>query len=245
MVTEVISLKVSRRLLPLAATTLAGAAAYRYLVAPRIQTWGATPEEVLRPMAGDELVPDPTVHATHAITIEAPPEDIWPWLVQIGYGRAGFYSYEWIEKLMGLPGIQNANTIQHEFQAPKLGDVVPFGPGTDAGLSIAALDPNRHLCFSRVDATSAITWAFGLYPLDTQHTRLVSRNLAYMPDWTLAQLLRQPSRWRTELPMKLFINLGAFVMVRKMLLGIKCRAERIHGEEVAEEQALALSSGCE
>jgi hypothetical protein len=241
----VIPLKASTRarLVAIAGPAVASTVAYRYLVSPRLQSWGATAEEVFRPMPGDELVSEATFHQTHAITIAAPPEDIWPWLIQMGYGRAGFYSYETIERAMGLTGIKNTDVILPQFQHLKLGEAVPFGPG--AALPVVALQQNRHLCFATRDQQSSVTWAFGLYPLDSMRTRLVSRNRGAMPDWTLLNLARHPARWRTELPMKLFINLGGFVMVRKMLLGIKSRAERLRGERLAEEQALVLSSGCE
>jgi hypothetical protein len=219
---------------------LAAAIGYRYIVSPRLHTWGATPDEVHRPMPGDELVPNPMMSGTRAVTIAAPPEDIWPWLVQIGYGRAGFYSYKAIERLMGLTAISNADRVLSEFQQLTLGDVVPFGPG--AALPVVALRENRHLCFAMSEHLGAVTWAFGLYPIDRDHTRLVSRNLGFMPDWTVSSILAHPSRWRTELPMKLFINLGGFVMVRKMLLGIKQRAERRHAEQAAEKETLVVRS---
>lgn len=242
-------MKLRTRLLPVAGSALAAAAAYRTLVAPRLETWGATPEEVLRTMPGDELVPIQMMHGTRAITIDAPPEDIWPWLVQIGYHRAGFYSYALLERTMGLTGIENANAILPEYQQLKLGDVIPFGPGPgpgkEVGLPVVALQQNRHLAVAMRDKDDAVTWAFGLYPIDAGHTRLVSRNLAYMPGWTVSSIVSNPSRWRTELPMKLFLNLGGFLMVRKTLLGVKCRAERLHAQRMAEAAALVLSSGCE
>ncbi len=224
----------------------AGAAlSYRVVVAPLVKRWGASDEEVARPMPGDEFVPAPMLRGNHAITIAAPPEDIWPWLQQIGYGRAGFYSYEQLERMMGLTGIENSDRIIPEYQHLKVGELVPFGPGPNAGLSVLALTPNRHLALGTRDQKGAISWSFGLYPIDARQTRLVSRNLACMPDWTYRDILRSPSRWRTELPMKLFLNLGSLVMVRKMLLGIKARAERLQRQEVTDEAVLALSSGCE
>ena len=224
----------------------AGAAlSYRVVVAPLVKRWGATDEEVARPMPGDEFVPTPMFRGNHAITIAAPPEDIWPWLQQIGYGRAGFYSYQRLERMMGLTGIQNSDRIIPEYQHLKVGDLVPFGPGSNADLTVLALKPNRHLVLGTRDDKGAISWSFGLYPIDGRQTRVVSRNLAYMPDWTYGKILRSPSRWRTELPMKVFLNLGGLLMVRKMLLGIKARAERLQRQEVTEETVLALSSGCE
>lgn len=234
-----------RVVLGVGGSALCAAACYRFAISPRLKTWGATPEEVQRPMPGDELVPRPVMFGTRAVTIEAAPEHIWPWLLQIGYGRAGFYSYAGMERAMGLTGIANADRILPEFQQLKLGDMVPFGPGEGAGLPVIALDRYRHLTLGGRQLGGVVTWAFGLYSVDSRHTRLVSRNLAFMPGWTYRSILWDPARWRTELPMKLFINLGGFVMVREMLLGIKQRAERLRAEREAEEGALVLSSGCE
>lgn len=244
---EVIPLKRLLRglLLGVGGTALCAGACYRFCVSPRLKTWGATPEEVERPMPGDELVPTPVMLGTRAISIDASPEQIWPWLVQLGYGKAGFYSYKGMERLMGLTGIQNADRIVPEFQQLKLGDVVPFGPGEGAGLPVITLDPYRHLTLGGKQLDGVITWAFGLYRIDEGHTRLVSRNQAFMPGWTYRSILRDPGRWRTEIPMKLFLNLGGFVMVRKMLLGIKQRAEHLQTQREVEEGALVLSSGCE
>src|SRR5262245_61191325 len=85
----------------LAAGTAGLAAAYVFLVRPWHLRWGATAEEVTETLPGDDLVADPKTQATHAVTIDAPPEAVWPWLVQIGQDRAGFYSYTWLEDLFG------------------------------------------------------------------------------------------------------------------------------------------------
>ncbi|HYM51701.1 MAG TPA: hypothetical protein VET65_14165, partial [Candidatus Limnocylindrales bacterium] len=125
------------------------------------------------------------------------------------------------------------------------GDAIPMGPGPGAALPVITLEPNRQLALGgRLDGAS-ITWAFGLYPVDDRRTRLVSRNLGFMPGWTLRRILFRPASWRTELPMRLFLDLGGFLMVRKMLSGIKQRAERFAREREAGEAALRLSSGCE
>ncbi|HEX9095839.1 MAG TPA: SRPBCC family protein [Candidatus Dormibacteraeota bacterium] len=232
------------RWLAITDTAVSAVLAYRYYLLPRIRNSGATPAEVERPMPGDELVSRPVMEGTHGITIAAPPDAIWPWLVQIGYGRAGFYSYEWIERLMGLP-IVNEDRVSPEYSRLAVGDVVPFGPGDDIGLPVIALEPHRFLCLGGAMASGIVTWCFGLYPVDPTHTRLVSRNRAFAPGWTLASILGRPASWRVELPMKIFFDPGSFLMVRKMLLGIKQRAERDAAERKAEEAALVLSSGCE
>ena len=102
-------------------------------------TWGATPQEVLRPLPGDELVERPTFNATRAITIHASPEQIWPWLVQVGVKRAGWYSYDFLDNFMR----PSADRIIPELQHTAVGDLVPMGPGEDAGMRVTAFEPHR------------------------------------------------------------------------------------------------------
>ncbi|MGZ3460418.1 MAG: hypothetical protein ACXU86_18170, partial [Archangium sp.] len=104
-----------RSLAPLAAMGAGGLAGYYLVARPWHMRWGATREELTRPMPGDELVGKPVSVSNRAITIQATPEQIWPWLVQIGMGRAGFYGYEWFERLAEL----SISTVEHllpEFQ---------------------------------------------------------------------------------------------------------------------------------
>ena len=109
---------------------LAGAAAalsYPWLFRRPCLTWGATPEEAARELPGDDLLANPDIIATRAITIDAPPAAVWPWLVQMGSGRGGVYTYDWIENLFGL-GMHSADEILPQFQDLKLGDEFPLGP---------------------------------------------------------------------------------------------------------------------
>ena len=103
--------------------------AYLRVVRPRQLRWGATDEEVARALPGDELVAAPTFDATRAITIEARPEDIWPWLVQVGVSRAGWYSYDHLDNL----GRPSARRIIPELQGLKPGDVLPMSPDGKQG----------------------------------------------------------------------------------------------------------------
>ena len=98
-------------------------AAYPALLRTRCLTWGATSDEINRQMPGDDLVPDPDLVATRAVTIAAPPHAIWPWLVQMGSGRGGVYTYDWIENLFGL-GMHSASEILPQFQDLDVGDVL-------------------------------------------------------------------------------------------------------------------------
>jgi len=99
---------------------------YWIVVRPSQLQWGATRQEVRRAMPGDDLVTDPTFCATRAITIRATPEEIWPWLVQMGYNRAGFYGYDLIENLGSTNGIRSAQTVLPEYQHPHTGEVLPI-----------------------------------------------------------------------------------------------------------------------
>ena len=165
-------------------------------------SWGATADEVSRPMVGDGLVEDPTFNATRAVTINAPAEQIWPWIVQIGYKRAGFYSWD----ILDNDGIPSAERILPEYQNLKIGDVVPLSEETDA--EVLDMESNEQLLLV-FPSDGTVTWAWALYEIDAARTRLVTR-----------------LRWRTTSAISQF-TLDAFeiIMMRKCLLGIKRRAE--------------------
>jgi hypothetical protein len=181
--------------------------------------WGATASDLARIMAGDAAVVDPSYSATMAITIGARPEHIWPWLVQMGYQRGGLYSYDWLDRLFGYLDRQSADAILPECQRLAVGDEIPVGRGQ--GFPVTAIEPYRALVLSGTGDGFAWVWQFGLYPLDDRRTRLVSRNLVRVP--------RSLGSW---LFMRL-IEPAAFLMTRRMLLGLKHRAEALavaHGE---------------
>jgi hypothetical protein len=181
--------------------------------------WGATDAEVARPMPLDEHVPDTMLKSTMAITIDAPPDKVWPWLVQMGDPpRAGYYSYTWIERLVGLQ-IENVDTILPQFQALRVGEALDTG-GT---MRVLAVEPGRHLVLGPSDSVEMVTctWAFGLYPTGQQATRLVTRCRAR---WSYRRMLKEMPLYAV-LPW-LLIEPGAFIMERKMLLEIKKLAER-------------------
>lgn len=123
-------------------TAGAGVVAYAHLVRPWHLRWGATCEEAMATLPGDEFAPDPEIDATHAITIDAPPEDVWPWIAQLGQNKAGFYSYRWLENLFGchMPDVQE---IRHEWQVLKPGDRVYLHP--KVALQVAQVEPGRTL----------------------------------------------------------------------------------------------------
>lgn len=202
-------------LIALALAAGAAACAYARFIRPAVLNWNATPEEAERPMPGDEVLPDANLQTTRAATIGAPPEAIWPWLVQMGpRPRAGAYTYDWIERLLGID-IENTDRILPEFQHLEPGEFL----GLDRkgqGLAVLQVDPGRSLVLQWVPAGS--TWAFGLYPQETGGTRLVSRNRLRVKG-PLARLF-----------MFAFMEPGSLLMERKMLVGIKERAERLHRE---------------
>ncbi len=172
-------------------------------------TWGADDDEVARVMPGDDLLVDPAIVTTRAISVSAPPSAIWPWLVQMGPSRGGAYTYDWIENLLGLD-MHSADEILPQFQDLAVGDVQALGT-KGPRMRVEVLEPERALVFRSEDGNWV--WAFGLYPVG-ERTRLVSRNRIAAVDRSL----------RTRL-MNVLLEPGSLVMERKMLLGIKRRAE--------------------
>lgn len=197
-----------RRLaLTLALLTLA----YPVLLRRRILTWGATPGEAESELPGDHLLGDPDRVSTRAVSIAAPPAAVWPWIVQIGpRPRGGAYTYDWIENLLGLD-MQSADRILGEFQDPELGERISYGSNE---MVVSVLEPER--AFGWLSADGNWLWTFVLVP-DGDGTRLLSRNRFRLP--TLTQRIGM-------LPMEP----GSLVMERKMLAGIRDRAERLAGE---------------
>ena len=108
--------------------------------------WGSTEAERYRAMRGDMEIPHPTYEATLAVTIDAPPSAIWPWLVQMGYRRGGLYSYDWLDRLFGYLDRPSATRFLPEFQHLAVGDHIPLGQGPS--WPVAVLEPNRALVLS-------------------------------------------------------------------------------------------------
>ena len=190
-----------------AIAALGAVGVYLRIVRPLQLRWGATDDEVARSLPGDDAVLQPTFNATRAVTISARPEQIWPWLIQIGAGRAGWYSYDLLDNL----GQPSAERIIPEFQHLAVGDLIPISPDGKAGQRVKAFEPNRWMLWG--DEAGDSTWYWGLDPLDERHTRLITR-------------VRMHYRWTS--PLLLFNPLVEFtdiVMMRKCLLCIKRRAE--------------------
>ena len=188
-----------------------------------LRNWGATRGEIARFFPGDELVPDATYVSTRAVTIDAPRSAVWPWLAQMGYRRGGLYSYDWLDRLFGYLDRPSAESVLPEFQFVKAGDWIPVGRGPNWPVRIA--EPERAFVLEPVEGR--ITWSFYLLPHAESATRLVTR-VRCAPPASLAERITMP-----------FVNAAAFVMTRRMLLGIKRRAEALERAREAEEDARA------
>jgi hypothetical protein len=182
-------------------------------IRPWHRTWGATPAELSMRLPGDELAP--RVMATHALTIDAPPSAVWPWLVQMGQGRGGFYSHTWIENELLGAGIRNADRIHPEWQSLSEGDFIRSartdwlgGRFADrTGWLVLDVEPQRSI--------TLLGWGtFALLPIDSERSRLVIRSRAGEGGFFSAPLDF------------LILEPGHFLMERRMMLGIKERAER-------------------
>jgi len=177
----------------------------------RCLAWGATRAEADGPLPGDDLLGNPAIITTRAVTVDTAPEAIWPWLVQMGPGRGGAYTYDWVENLLGLH-MHSADEILPEFQDLQVGDAQLLGRRGPV-LRVAALDPQRSLVFRSDDGQWV--WALALVPAGTG-TRLISRN----------RIATSGGAPGPRLFSEYVMEPGSLIMERKMLLGIKYRAER-------------------
>ncbi|MCL4296665.1 MAG: hypothetical protein KJ077_13090 [Anaerolineae bacterium] len=196
-----------------------GAAAYMWVIRPWHLRWGATDEEVERTMPGDDVVLQPTFNATRGVTITANPEDIWPWLLQLGSKRAGFYSYDWVDNA----GIPSSECILPEFQQISLADFIPMTPDGKQGMWVKDFKANEYILWW--DKKGNATWLWQLSPLDNTNTRLITRlrvKYDWTPPWVFYYLVQ---------------DAGDIVMMRKCLLGLKRRVEA-HRNKVKPLQTL-------
>ena len=203
---------------PWLVAVIALAAGYWFGVRRRFDQWGgATPEELARQMPGDALISDPTDTGMMAITVDAPPEDIWPWLVQIGYQRGGLYSYDWLDRLFGFLDRPSATRVLPEFQQLAVGDKIPWDKrGTE--MTAALVEPPRALALSLQTRGFLWVWQFVLYPIEDRRTRFVSRGTQHVPSgplWWVFMRISEPA---------------AFIMTHRFMLGVKRRAEALHAQ---------------
>ena len=195
--------------------------AYTRLVRPWQMNWGATREEVARTLPGDESVPNPTWNATRAVTVSATPEQIWPWLVQIGWGRAGWYGYDWADNGMH----PSTWKILPEHQSMEIGKDFPMSPATK--MYCVAFDEPRWMLWK--GSAKGGTWLWYLDPIDDTHTRLITR-------------MRDRYHWNNPIRLgpQLAVDLFDWPFMRKCMLGVKARAERMARQQVADEAAIAV-----
>jgi hypothetical protein len=202
--------------------------AYVVLLRPRLLTWGATRAEAMAALPGDDLVRD-RWRTTRAITISATAEDVWPWLVQMGFGRAGWYSYDGLERVIGAGDFAeggSAQSVLPQFQSLAVGDSVPLS--ADGGLTAAVVDPPRALVLRMAmsmltgaparDGDHAVldwTWAFVVVPAGSGSSRLLVRVRADYRPRALGMLF------------PLLLEPVHLLMERAMLRGVRRRVDQL------------------
>lgn len=206
-----------------AAVVGAAVVAYERRLKPWQQRWGATDEEIALTLPGDELVEEPAAQVTRAITIDATREEVWPWIVQLGADRGGFYTYDRLENLFGL-GIHSADDIVDEWQDLEVGDVIHGDRARSGGWYVVELRPHEALVLEVGDLAAGrplrrdeklkweFQWTFALQDTPAGGTRLLVRERVAF-DSAITRTLMAP------------LGLVSFVMTRGMLLGIKSRVE--------------------
>lgn len=174
----------------------------------------ATPDEYARTLAGDDLIPQPIGSVNHAITIHRPPHDVWPWLAQMGAGRAGWYAYDFIDN----GGHHSAERILPEYQQIGVGSVLPALPGVKDVFVVVRCEPDHSLVLSwrLPNGRYQTTWAFVLEQQQPDQTRLIVRGRVAsgyrpygLPEWFATRVGR----------------VAHFIMQRKQLLDIARRVE--------------------
>ena len=189
-------------------------ALYLLWIRPWQLRWGTTGDEASRPMPGDGLVPRPHFIATRAVTVHAPPEAIYPWIRQIGFGRAGWYSYDWLDNF----GRPSAEEILPQFQERKVGDLVPVYD--KIGFHVEAMEPPHWILW--VGEGRYTTWLWICIPQPDSTTRLITR-------------VRSHYRWlHPTILFSMLIEFTDIIMMRKCLLGIKRRAEKLAAQQTGE-----------
>jgi len=201
------------------------------------RTYGASPEERHRALVGDDLCARAQAVTTHAITIDAPPQHVWPWLVQIGWGRGQWYTARWVDRLLFPDNGPSAERLVPALQNLAIGDRVLDGaPDKHCAFVVTQLEPNHHLVLhstehlppewsQRFGASIDWSWAFVLDEVTGESTRFIVRSrLRLMPRWVEAFYLG-------------VIVPADFVMSRQMLCGVKKRAERTTSDDIAALRA--------
>lgn len=196
---------------------------YERRVKPWHERWGATDAELALALPGDEFVAEPASQVTRAITIDAPRDEVWPWIVQLGADRGGFYTYDWLENLFGLD-IHSASEIVDEWQDLEVGDVVHADRSRTGGWYVVHLRPQEALVLAVGDLAAGrplrrderlkweFLWTFALRDAPGGGARLLVRERVAFGS-AVTRMLMSP------------VGVVSFVMSRRMMLGIKARAE--------------------
>lgn len=181
---------------------------YLIVIRPWHLHWGATNRETELSLPGDTLVVKPDFNATRGITIHASPNLIWRWIIQIGSGRAGWYSIDWIDNA----GIKSAEKILKEFQKIEVGQFIPFTPNQKNGMWINEFKAHDYILWT--DKEGKASWLWYLTPIEDGTTRLLTR-------------LRTTYQWKgIWIVYYLLYDFGDIIMMRNCLKGIKRRAEK-------------------
>lgn len=182
---------------------------YVFVYRPWQLSWGARTHERKMKLPGDEVVSSPDFNATRAVTVHAPPECIYPWLVQMGLGRAGWYSYDLLDNLAR----PSAEEILPQFQHIEIGDLIPMSPDGKQGIRVRDFSENKWMLWW--DDNGRTTWVWKIIPLGPDHSRLLTR-------------VRTRYQWfKPAFIFDLLIEFADFPMMRKCMLGIKKRAEKL------------------
>lgn len=187
------------------------------------RVYGANPHERHRPFPGDVLIPAPHLQTTHGITVHAPPEEIWPWLIQMGWHRGGWYTSWWVDRLLFPANAPAADRLLTDVAEPAVGDLVPDGPPeSDCAFVVTEVEHDRHLVLRstthvppawRRRVSMDWTWSFVLDPMPLGGTRFLFRTRLRMEPWWARLLYR------------LVLVPADFVMSRQMLHGVRRRLE--------------------
>jgi hypothetical protein len=200
---------------------------WAFWLRPRVRAWGALKDDTQRPLPGDDLVPQPDIEHTRAISIAAPPEAVWPWLVQLGQGRGGLYSYDRLENLLGCD-IRSVDRIVPELQELAVGGVISLRKGDMPAFLVRAIEPGRSITLvARDPKTGATARADDAVPLSVDE----SWTFVLEPDRAGLSRLLSRSRRRTrgralDRAFWSVVEVASLPMERRMLLGIRDRAER-------------------
>jgi len=196
---------------------------YVFIIRPWHLTWGATTKEVAYALPGDELVIKPDFNATRGITISAPAEEVWKWIIQIGSRRAGWYSIDWMDNA----GIKSSDEIMVDFQQIEVGQFIPFTPDQKNGMWVKDFKQNEFILWT--DKKGNATWLWYIYMNENSETRLLTR-------------LRTRYTWNSLwIIYYLIYDFGDIVMMKKCMKGIKQRAEKTKQSNHLQNSEIQIS----